>query len=167
MPPWRDKKMAQQSKSVNIISEYLLWTNGQLFEMNVKIVSSYLQAGKTFDPLQHDIQIKYELPYCVNCPSMSTDPGSLNPGTRGNREPGWWDPYEYWGRWHSFDKTDLICIIAQVLENCFHIPYWHSVSEGGSVNSSWKWRPVIMSPALNPLLLQLPILLHSMTLADI
>ena len=60
-----------------------------------------------------------------------------------------------------------ICIIEQVLENCFHTPYWHFVSEGGSVNSSWKWRPVIMSPAHNPLLLQLPILLHSITLADI
>ena len=46
-----------------------------------------------------------------------------------------------------------------------HTPYWHSVSEGGSVSSSWKW-PVIMGPAHNPLLLQLPILLHSMTLAD-
>ena len=47
-------KIAQQTKSVDIISEYLLWTNGQLFEMNVKIVSSNLQAGKAFDPLQHD-----------------------------------------------------------------------------------------------------------------
>ena len=46
--------MAQQTKSVDIISEYLLRTNGQLFEMDVKIASSYLQAGKAFDPLQHD-----------------------------------------------------------------------------------------------------------------
>ena len=50
----RQKKIAQQSKSVDIISEYLLRTNGQLFEMNVKIVSSYLQAEKAFDSLQHD-----------------------------------------------------------------------------------------------------------------
>ena len=50
----RQKKIAQQTKSVDIISEYLLWTNGQLFEMNVKIVSSYWQAGEAFDPLQHD-----------------------------------------------------------------------------------------------------------------
>ena len=35
------------------------------------------------------IQIKYGLPYCVTCPSMSTDPGSLNPGTRRSRVPGW------------------------------------------------------------------------------
>ena len=40
------------------------------------------------------------------------------------------------------------------------------MSEGGNVSSSWKWWPVIMSPAHNQLLLQLPILLHSMTLAD-
>ena len=38
------------------------------------------------------IQIKYGLPYCVTCPSMSTDPGSLNPGTRRSRVAGWWDP---------------------------------------------------------------------------
>ena len=38
------------------------------------------------------IQIKYGLPYCVTCPSMSMDPGSLNPGTRRSRVPGWWDP---------------------------------------------------------------------------
>ena len=35
------------------------------------------------------------------------------------------------------------------------------------MGSSWKWKPVIKSPAHSPLLLQLPILLHSMTLADI
>ena len=52
--PGETKKIAQQAKSVDIISEYLLRTNGQLFEMNTKIVSSYLQAGKAFDPLQHD-----------------------------------------------------------------------------------------------------------------
>ena len=34
------------------------------------------------------VQINYWLPYCVTCPSMSTDPGSLNPGTRQNRLPG-------------------------------------------------------------------------------
>ena len=130
-------------------------------------------ADKWFHPTLYwacDIQITYGLPYCVTCPSMRTDPGTLNPGTRRSRVPGWWDPgirTNTWGRWHSFGKTYLICIIAQVLENCFHTPYWHSVSEGGSVSSSWEWRPVIMSPAHNPLLLQLPILLHSMTLADI
>ena len=50
----RQKKIAQQTKSDDIISEYLLQTNGRLFEMNVKIVSSYWQAEKAFDPLQHD-----------------------------------------------------------------------------------------------------------------
>ena len=48
----RQQKIAQQTKSVDTTSEYLLWTNGQLFKMNVKIVSSYLQAGKAFDPFQ-------------------------------------------------------------------------------------------------------------------
>ena len=38
------------------------------------------------------IQIKYGLPYCVTCPSMSTNPGSLKPGTRRSRVPRWWDP---------------------------------------------------------------------------
>ena len=52
--PGETKNIAHQTKSVDIISEYLLRTNGQLFEMMVKIVSSYLQAGKAFDPLQHD-----------------------------------------------------------------------------------------------------------------
>ena len=50
----RQKKIAQQTKSDDIISEYLLRMNGQLFEINVKIVSSYWQAEKAFDPLQHD-----------------------------------------------------------------------------------------------------------------
>ena len=50
----RQKKIAQQTKSVDIISEYLLRTNGQLFEMNVNIVRSYLQTVKAFGPLQHD-----------------------------------------------------------------------------------------------------------------
>ena len=38
------------------------------------------------------IQITHGLPYCVTCPSMSTDPGSLNLGTRRSRVPGWRDP---------------------------------------------------------------------------
>ena len=50
----RQKQIAQQTKSDDIISEYLLRTNGQLFDMNVKIMSSYWQAGKAFDPMQHD-----------------------------------------------------------------------------------------------------------------
>ena len=77
------------------------------------------------------------------------------------------DPYEYWGRWHNFGKTYLNCIIVQVLEIYFDIPCWHSVSERDSVNNSCKWGPVIRSPAHYPLLLQLPIVLHSMTLVDI
>ena len=40
----------------------------------------------------YTMQIKYGLPFCATCPSMSADPGSLNPGTRRSRVPGWWDP---------------------------------------------------------------------------
>ena len=51
------------------------------------------------------MQIKYGLAYCGTCPSVSTDPGSLNPGTRRSRVPGWWDPgirTNTGGKWHSF-----------------------------------------------------------------
>ena len=34
------------------------------------------------------MQIKYGLPYCVNCPSMSTDPGWWDPGIRTNTGAG-------------------------------------------------------------------------------
>ena len=102
---------------------------------------------------------QYEYGSRVPRPGYSAAPRTRVVGSR--------DPYVYWGMWHSFGNPYLICIIAQVLENCFLTPYWHSMSEGGSVNSSWKWRPVSMSPAHNPLLLQIPILLHSVTLADI
>ena len=74
------------------------------------------------------MQIKYGLPYRVTCPSMSTGPGSLNPGM-GSR-----DLYEYWGSWHSFGKTYLICIIVRFLKIVFMPLYWHFVSvsmEGG------------------------------------
>ena len=41
-------------------------------------------SGTNCVPNEHEdvIQIKYGLSYCVTCPSTSTDPGSLNPGTR-------------------------------------------------------------------------------------
>ena len=39
-----------------------------------------------------DIQNNYGLPYSVTCPSMGTDPGSLNPGTRRSLVPWLWDP---------------------------------------------------------------------------
>ena len=54
------------------------------------ITNTHTHTHKTGDVTI--IQIKYGLPYCVTCPSMSTDPGSLNPGTRRSRVPGWWDP---------------------------------------------------------------------------
>ena len=40
------------------------------------------------------IQIKYGLPYCVTCPSMSTDPGSLNLAKPSTRVVGSRDPHE-------------------------------------------------------------------------
>ena len=55
----------------------------------------------------YTIQIKYGLPYCVTCPSMSTDPGSLKPRTR------------------------RICFVAQVLWNCFDTPLLAFSVRGG------------------------------------
>ena len=111
------------------------------------------------------IQIKYGLPYCATCPSMSTDPGTLNLGTRRSRVPGWWDPGSVW----------ILEQVTQFWQNILNLsystgswksilipPYWHFVSEGGGVSSSWKWKPVIRNPAHSPLLL-----LHSMALAAI
>ena len=102
---------------------------------------------------------QYEYGSWVPKPGYEAQPSTWVVGSR--------DPYEYWGRWHNFCKTYLICILAQVLEINLIPYYWHFVSEGGSVSSSCKWKPVIRSPAHNPILLQLPIRLHSMTLADI
>ena len=47
------------------------------------------------------IQIKYGLPYCVT------------------RVVGSRDLYEFWGRWPSFGKTYLICVIAQIKYSTF------------------------------------------------
>ena len=51
-------------------------------------------SNKSLEPVPDYtvIQIKYGLPYCVTCPSLSMDPGSLNPSTRRSQVPGWWDP---------------------------------------------------------------------------
>ena len=110
------------------------------------------------------IQIKYGLPYCVTCPSMSTDPGSRGVA----KYPGGGIPgsVRILGQVTQFWQNILNLYYSTGSWKLFHTPYRHSVSEGGSVSSSWKWWPVIMSPAHNPLPLQVPILLHSMTLAD-
>ena len=60
-----------------------------------------------------DIDIKYGLPYCVTCSSMSTDPGYLNPPSPRTRRVGSRDLYEYWRKWNSFGKTYLICILPR------------------------------------------------------
>ena len=51
--------------------------------------------------------------------------------------------YEYWGRWHRFGKTYLICIIAHLQKNHLTPPlcsYWHSLSEGGH-----EWRLKVLA----------------------
>ena len=50
------------------------------------------RSSQTYLDSDYVIQIKYGLPYCVTCPSMSTDPWSLNPGARRSRVHGWWGP---------------------------------------------------------------------------
>ena len=79
----------------------------------------------------------------------------------------WWDPgiCTNTGAGDTVWQNILNLYYSTGSWKLFHTPYWHSVSEGGSVSSSWKWWPVIMSPAHNPLLLQLPILLHSLITA--
>ena len=76
-------------------------------------------------------QIKYVLQYCVTCLLTSTNPGSLNPGTRRSRVPGWWDPgiRMNTGTGNTvLANTYLICIIAHVLEIVFIPPL---CSKGG------------------------------------
>ena len=69
------------------------------------------------------IQIKYGLPYCVTCPSMSRDPGSLNPGTRRSRVPGWWS----------------VRILGQVTQ------FWQNIHNLHYNTGSWKlfWYPLL------------------------
>ena len=55
-----------------------------LTQISIKWVSKHFLGNCAM------IQIKYGLPYCVTCPSVSMDPGSLNPGTRRSRVPGCW-----------------------------------------------------------------------------
>ena len=66
--------------------------NNADYTETISMTSSYRWDCWRTETDGYVIQIKYGLPYCVTCPSMSTDPGSLNPGTRRSRVPGWWDP---------------------------------------------------------------------------
>ena len=74
----------------------------------------------------------YGLPYCVTCPSTSTD---LKPGYQAKpniQVVGSREAYEYWGRW-QFWQTYLICIIAHLKKNIFTptvYSFWNSVPEG-------------------------------------
>ena len=57
------------------------------------------------------VQIKYGFTYCVTCPSMRTDPGFLNLGTRRSRVPGWWDPgIRTWRRQPQFNLLNSVFI---------------------------------------------------------
>ena len=64
------------------------WTDGQ-GETSIPPPSTSLRVDYKKLAL---VRIKYWLSYCVTCPSMSMDPGTLNLGNRRRRVPGWWDP---------------------------------------------------------------------------
>ena len=71
------------------------------------------------------MQIRYGLPYCAHLPLYeygSRVPKPMYESKPRTRMVGSRDPYEYWGRWHSFGKTYLIYIIAQVLWKSFWYP---------------------------------------------
>ena len=88
----------------------LLWTKTSLWSsviLKPGVQNVFTISG---DISIMDMQIKYGLPYCVTCPyeygsrvpkpGYEAQPSTLVVGSR--------DPY------------DLVCVIAQVLENCFH-----------------------------------------------
>ena len=86
----------QHSKNVGSLVN---WLNNSPFVEDTAWSGNWIPEGcigsthKSRDMMwQIVIQIKYALPYCVTCLSMSTDPGFLNSGTRRSRVPGWWDP---------------------------------------------------------------------------
>ena len=108
------------------------------------------------------------MPYSVTCPSMSTDPGSLKPGTRRSRVPWWWDPgiRTNAGAGDTVLANTLNLYYSTSSWKLFSYPFSGILCQSYVVSSTWKQRPVIRSPAHNPLLFQLPILLHSMTQTD-
>ena len=56
---------------------WALWET--LPEQSTRQYENLLCKDKILIPLSMEIiEIKYEVPYCVTCPSMSMDPGSLN-----------------------------------------------------------------------------------------
>ena len=119
-----------------------------------------------YRPKRCHIQIKYGLPHCATCPRMSTVPGSLNPGTRRVLESR--EPYWILRQVTQFGQKILNLYYSTDSLELFWYPLTGILCQGGgSLSSTWKWKPVIRSPAHNPLLLQLPIIIHSMTLADI
>ena len=93
-------------------------------------VSQFGDRAERFDYFV--IQIKYGLPYCVTCPSMSTDPGSLNPGTRRSRVPGWWDP---WIRTNTTSEVRENCCILLTGILCHREAVWVAAESG----DLWSW----------------------------
>ena len=81
------------------------------------------------------IQIKYGLPYCVTCPSMSMDPGSLNPGTRRSRVP------EYPGG----GIPGSLRILGQVTQ------FWQNILNLYYSTGSWKLFWYLLSGILFPI----------------
>ena len=89
----RTRFSKSRSNDLEDISQGQMSSHATHLLMLVIICTKYgKNPSRTVDATERTIQIKYGLPYCVTCPSMSTDPGSLNPGMRRSRIPGWWDP---------------------------------------------------------------------------
>ena len=109
------------------------------------------------------IQIEYGLPYYAICPSVSTEPGSGEDSYPGGGIPG---------------TVRILGQLAQIWQNIFKLycstgswklyscPFTGILCQREVVSISWKQRPVTRSPAHNTLLLQLQMLLHLMTQAD-
>ena len=60
------------------------------------------------------IQIKYGLPYCVICPSMSSDPGSINTNTRRSllKSPSG-EENNFFDAWTDSKDTICLAIVGQ------------------------------------------------------
>ena len=77
------------------------------------------------------------------------------------------DPYEYWGRWHSFGKPYLNCIIAQDFLNCFGntivqiLAFYVRGRSWVAAGSAGLWSEAPHTTHFYPLPL---LLVHSMTL---
>ena len=114
-----------------------------------------------------NIQIKHGLPCCVTCPSVSMDPGSLNPGTRRSRVLWWWDPRNR----KKIGASDTVLakhtqsISYHRFLKLFPYSHWVPTCMRELMSRSWKYWLVTRSTAHQPLLPQPLLLFQSMTLA--